>query len=216
MNGKAGSQALSAQILTAEQDIAREVPRNRREEIARYLRLFGYKPERTILQVHAAGSFGKKRYTQAEAKRRESALKRYGAPTFTVLGRTHDPAIKINLIPPRKKDGDSTEGYLGYLFAGKDAELRPPDSFVPLDFTPMSLHYPERWKEELGRKAYLIAMHVPSDFAVAKNEVHRVLRRLSSGIEIRERWAFIDKLEEYGYFTRHNINKRPQHPHLKN
>ena len=35
--------------------VADQVPLNRQEEILDYLKLFGYKPDRTILQVHIAG-----------------------------------------------------------------------------------------------------------------------------------------------------------------
>ena len=37
--------------------VADQVPSNRREEILEYLKLFGYKPDRTILQAHITGFF---------------------------------------------------------------------------------------------------------------------------------------------------------------
>ena len=59
---------------------------NRKEEVRRYLRLFGYKSERTILQVHIAGSFGRGRPAPAEVRRRATGAIRYGWYTFTVVG----------------------------------------------------------------------------------------------------------------------------------
>src|SRR5690242_6920432 len=79
--------------------VAEQVPTNRRDEIRRYLELFGYKPERSILQVHAAGSFGggKPKPIIPSASGGRKPPRR----TFTVLGRTHDPSLAAHLIPPR-------------------------------------------------------------------------------------------------------------------
>ena len=51
---KKGGQAASA-IVDAEHVVANQVYSDRRTEILEYLRLFGYKPDRTIVQVHVAG-----------------------------------------------------------------------------------------------------------------------------------------------------------------
>jgi len=43
-----------------QQLVSIQVPPNRRNEIKEYLKLFGYKSEKTILQVHIVGFFKKK------------------------------------------------------------------------------------------------------------------------------------------------------------
>jgi hypothetical protein len=45
-------------VPTLEGVIQVQAPENRQEEIWQYLRLFGYKPDRTIRRVHIAGYFG--------------------------------------------------------------------------------------------------------------------------------------------------------------
>src|SRR5579883_2726177 len=88
------------------------------EVIKRYLQLFGYKPERSILQVHVAGYFGRRsgrrEPTPQEALRRARSVERYGAPTFVVVGRTHDPSIMERLVPPKKGKGDVEKSSPGY------------------------------------------------------------------------------------------------------
>ena len=44
----------------AQSIVASQVPESRQEEILRYLELFGYKPEKTILQVYIPGFFRKR------------------------------------------------------------------------------------------------------------------------------------------------------------
>jgi hypothetical protein len=56
------------------------------------LKLFGYKPDRTILQVHIAGFFKKKKYPQRQLEKYRAAVNRYGGVTFVIVGRTHDPS----------------------------------------------------------------------------------------------------------------------------
>jgi len=126
-------------------EVAEQVPRDRRQEIERYLRLFGYKPERTILQVHVAGSFGRSAPPPRELARRQAATSRYGGHTFTVVGRTHDPSLAGRLVPPRRSR-DLNPGYLGYLFAGKDEGGKAPHELLPLDFIPNGMVYPGDWK----------------------------------------------------------------------
>jgi hypothetical protein len=47
---KGGQTASSSTTITeAEHIVADQVPSNRREEVLEYLKLFGYKPDRTIL-----------------------------------------------------------------------------------------------------------------------------------------------------------------------
>jgi hypothetical protein len=187
--------------VAAPADLVREqVPSQRREEIRRYLMLFGYKPERTILQVHDAGTFGRRSPSPREAIKRAETVTRYKGRTFTVLGRTHDPSIREDLLRPLKSR-DPNPGYLGYFFMGKDPRLRPPDELIPLDVVPASLNYPQDWKDLFQTKGFLIAMHVPSSFAAAKNDIHNRLRRIRGDIDPKKKWGFLDELEEYGYFS---------------
>jgi hypothetical protein len=200
-------QSSQTQVLeSAEEVIKRQVAANRREEIRRYLQLFGYKPERSILQVHVAGYFGRRsgrrEPTPQEALRRARSVERYGAPTFVVVGRTHDPSIMERLVPPKKGKGDvekSSPGYLGYLFKKMDKESKSPDELLPLDFVPINLDYPEDWKRMFATRGFLVAMHVPSDFAKKKNELMRQLRQMRRSVDVRKPWDFLSELESYGY-----------------
>jgi hypothetical protein len=188
------------QLVQTAQDVIRlEVPENRTEEIQRYLRLFGYKPERTILQVHIAGYFGKGRRTPKQVSQTERSASRYGGRTFVVVGRTHDPDFLRNLIAPKKRQEDSNPGYVGYLFKKKDQGGKAPHELLPLDFVPSELSYPSDWKDMFATRGYLVTMHVPSDFAPKKNELQRQLRRLKGRALVKERWTFLDDLEQYGY-----------------
>ena len=47
--------------ISKQQLVSIQVPPNRREEILEYLKLFGYKSEKTIIQVHIVGFFRKKK-----------------------------------------------------------------------------------------------------------------------------------------------------------
>lgn len=87
-NASAISQNGSLQVYQAESLISEQVPRNRRKEIYEYLRLFGYKPDRTILQVHITGFFRKRNYSERQVEKHRAAVKRYGGTTFVVVGRT--------------------------------------------------------------------------------------------------------------------------------
>lgn len=75
----------------------------RRIEFQRYLELFGYKPESTILQIHIAGFFNKRQVSQQEIEKRRESIKRCGGTTFAIIGRTHDPSIMENLIDLKKR-----------------------------------------------------------------------------------------------------------------
>lgn len=98
-----------------------QVPPNRREEILEYLKLFGYKSEKTILQVHLLGFFNKRILNQREMEQKSKAVKRYGGTSFIVVGRTYDPCILENVIKPKNKDPlESSPGYIGYLWKDKD------------------------------------------------------------------------------------------------
>lgn len=186
-------------VQTAQDAIKLEVPENRTEEILRYLRLFGYKPNSTILQVHIAGYFGRGRRTPKQVSQRERAASRYGGRTFVVVGRTHDPNFLRNLIAPKKRQEDSNPGYVGYLFKKKDQDGKAPHELLPLDFVPSELSYPSDWKDMFATRGYLVTMHVPSDFAPRKNELQRQLRRLKGRALVKEPWTFLDDLEQYGY-----------------
>jgi hypothetical protein len=175
-----------------------EVPAGRRREIERYLELFGYRPERTILQAHEAGSFGRGAQSGMELARRMTAAARYRGHTFTVVGRTHDTSLTERLVRPRKTRG-ANPGYMGYLFVGKDEGGKPPHELLPLDFVPNGMVYPADWKSLFRSKGLLITMHVPSTFASGKNELLRRLRRIGGAMDAKKEWTFFDELEEFGY-----------------
>lgn len=187
----------------AEHIVAREVPQHRRQEILEYLKLFGYKPENTILKVHVAGFFGKKKGgsgSAREAEKRKEAAKRYGGTTFVVVGRTHDPSIIEQAARPRTKDG--SPGYVGYLWMNKDPHKRPPHEIVPLDFTPVHFKYPQDWKDAFATKGMLLAMHVPASFAKDKGGLTRALYRIGKGeaADVKQEWRFLEELKRYGYY----------------
>src|SRR3712207_8001469 len=108
--GQATSSSSSSSIIAeAEHIVADHVSYNRRAEILEYLKLFGYKPDKTILQVHIVGFFNKRRVNSRSVEQREAASRRYGGTTFVVVGRTHDPSIMDLVIRPRKKRERSEE-----------------------------------------------------------------------------------------------------------
>ena len=55
--------------------VSMQIPPNRRQEILEYLKLFGYKSEKTILQVHIIGFFSKRRLNQRELEKKQKQLK---------------------------------------------------------------------------------------------------------------------------------------------
>jgi hypothetical protein len=185
------------QVLQRTKDIvASQVPENRREEIKRYLELFGYNSEHSVLQFYVAGYFGRTHIPQREMIRRERAASRYRGRTFTVLGTTHDPDIAKTLIAPRKKTADPSPNYIGYLFKPRNKQHKAPHELLPLDFTPTNLNYPSDWKAMFATSGYLITMHVPSFFAAKKNYLLRELRR-EKGSNVKEPWMLLDRLEKF-------------------
>src|SRR5918994_6126712 len=111
-------------ITEAEHKVAEQVSSNRRAEILEYLKLFGYKPDRTILQVHIVGFFNKRRANARAGEQKEAASRRYGGTTFLVVGRTHDPSIMDLVIKPKKKREETNPGYVGYLWKSKDPQKK--------------------------------------------------------------------------------------------
>ncbi|HZW56409.1 MAG TPA: hypothetical protein VFF30_08990 [Nitrososphaerales archaeon] len=197
---RARRRTLPAQTLeTLEGVVQSQIPQSRREEIRKYLELFGYKPERSILQIHIAGYFGRGRPPPKELISREKAAARYQGRTFTVVGRTHDPSIIDRVIKPKKKQEEASAGYIGYLFKNKDRDEKPPDELLPLDFTPAGFAYPKDWKDLFATKGFLIALHVPADFARSKNELTRRIRQIGKGVSVKQQWDFLRELEQYGY-----------------
>jgi hypothetical protein len=95
-------------IIEAERRVADEVTSNRQAEILEYLKLFGYEPNRTILQVHMAGFFNKRQRDHKAVEQREKAVRRYGGTTFIVVGRTHDPSIMDLVLKPKNKRGNNS------------------------------------------------------------------------------------------------------------
>lgn len=175
----------------------------RREEILQYLELFGYNPDRTILQIHITGFFGKKNYTRQEVELKNRAIKKYGGTSFVVVGRTHNPDIIEKVINPKKKDPlKISPGYVGYLWNKKNPHGIAPHELIPLDFTPIHLTYPSEWKSMFNTKGFMIAMHVPTSFIKDKNRISRYLYRLGKDkFDVRNEWSFLDNLKEFGYYT---------------
>lgn len=186
-------------ITEVERVVSSQVPPNRQHEILEYLKLFGYKPDRTIIQVHVAGFFNKKRTTGREAEKRQASAKRYGGTTFVIVGRTHDPAIMDLVAKPKKKPGQASPGYVGYLWKNKDSENRAPHEVIPLDFTPIHLSYPQDWKDMFATKGFMLAMHVPASFAKNKNRLTRALYRVGKTADVKKQWNFIDEIRGSGY-----------------
>ena len=191
-------------IRKAESIISNQVYDNRRNEIHEYLRLFGYKPDKTIIQVHITGFFRKKgqQRSQKEKERHTAAVKRYGGTSFVIVGRTHDPSIIENVVKPKKKNPlDTSPGYVGYLWKNKDPQKRAPHDVLPLDFTPIHLPYPTDWKNIFATKGFMVALHVPASFAKDKNRLTRALYRLGkSGIvDVKNEWTFLNDIRQFGF-----------------
>jgi hypothetical protein len=186
-------------ISSAEDTIKKEVPPGRREEILEYLRLFGYKPDSTIIQVHVTGFFNRRGAAKREVEKRQAAAKRYGGTTFVVVGRTHDPSIIEQAAKPRKSLKEASPGYMGYLWRNKDPGYRPPHEVIPLDFVPVHVPYPKDWKDMFATKGILLAMHVPAAFASRKNSLTRALYRLGKNANAKEEWKFLDELKGFCY-----------------
>ena len=145
-------------LITRQMAVKEHVPDNRQAEIREYLELFGYKPDHSILQVHIAGYFGRGVRKPSEIAARERAAAKYGGRTFTIVGRTHDPALLSKLILPKKKQEELSPGYAGYLFKAKERDRKSPDETLPLDFVPVGLAYPRDWKQTLIK---LKGIHIP-------------------------------------------------------
>ncbi|MFL6453434.1 MAG: hypothetical protein ACJ71L_05475 [Nitrososphaeraceae archaeon] len=197
----ASARSMTTSLLDLKDLISKEVPQNRRQEIYEYMSLFGYKPDKTIIQVHITGFFRKKNYSQREIEQHKAAVKRYGGTTFVVIGRTHDPSIMDILIKPKRKSPyDSSPGYLGYVWKNKDPQKRAPHNVMPLDFTPVHLPYPVDWKNRFATKGFMIALHVPSSFARSKNRLTRALYRIGkTRVDVKKEWNFLDELENLNY-----------------
>jgi hypothetical protein len=179
--------------------VADQVPSNRRDEILEYLKLFGYKPDKTIIQVHIAGFFNKQQANARAQEKIEATVRRYGGTTFVVVGRTHDPSIMDLLIKPKKKREETSPGYLGYLWKSKDPHKRAPHEVIPLDFTPIHIPYPAEWKNMFAAKGFMVALHVPTSFAKHKNDLSRALYRAGKKADVRKRWDFIEEIRSNGY-----------------
>lgn len=191
-------------IRKAESIISNQVYDNRRNEIHEYLRLFGYKADKTIIQVHITGFFRKKGQQpgQKEKERHIAAVKRYGGTSFVIVGRTHDPSIIENVVKPKKKNPlDTSPGYVGYLWKNKDPQKRAPHDVLPLDFTPIHLSYPTDWKNIFATKGFMVALHVPASFAKDKNRLTRALYRLgkSGVVDVKNEWTFLNDIRQYGF-----------------
>ena len=220
-NKKKQQQPQRIQTLSkAESIISSQVFYNRRYEIHEYLKLFGYKADKTIIQVHITGFFRKKgqQASQKQKGRQALAIKRYGGTSFVIVGRTHDPSIMESIIKPRKKNPpDTSPGYIGYLWKNKDPEKRAPHEVIPLDFTPINLPYPTEWKNMFATKGFMLALHVPSSFAMHKNRLTRALYRVgkSATIDVKGEWTFLNDIKQYGFNnmpqTYTNVSSKANH-----
>lgn len=201
---------LSSSIAEAQRIVYEQVPKDRPDEILRYLRLFGYQPDKTVIQVHITGFFNKKKSSEAmtkEGAKRQAAINRYGGTTFVVIGRTHDPSIMNLVTLPRKKSDQVSPGYVGYLWKNKDPYNRAPHNVIPLDFTPIHISYPEDWKKMFATKGFMLALHVPSSFAKNKNKLTRALYRISKKVNVKHKWNFIDEIRANGFEQSEEISK---------
>src|ERR671914_818284 len=197
--GRTASSSSSSTIAEAERIVADQVSSNRRAEILEYLKLFGYKPDRTILQVHIVGFFNRRRANARSVEQREAASRRYGGTTFVVVGRTHDPSIMDLVIKPKKKREETSPGYIGYLWKSKDPHKKAPHEVIPLDFTPIHIPYPADWKNIFATKGFMVALHVPASFAKHKNKLSRALYRIGKNADVKNRWDFIGEIRNSGY-----------------
>jgi hypothetical protein len=190
-------------ISEAESTVSNQVFENRRNEIYEYLKLFGYNPDKTIIQVHITGFFRKKgQLTQREKERHTAAVKRYGGTSFVIVGRTHDPSIIENVVKPKKKNSlETSPGYIGYLWKNKDPQKMAPHEIIPLDFTPIHLPYPTDWKNMFATKGFMLALHVPASFSKYKNRITRALYRLGGreSVDVKNKWTFLNEISRYGY-----------------
>jgi hypothetical protein len=186
-------------ITEPEHIVSDQVSSNRRAEILEYLKLFGYKPDRSILQVHIVGFFNKRQANARAVEQREAAARRYGGTSFVVVGRTHDPSIMDMVIKPKKKREETSPGYVGYLWKSKDPHKRAPHEVIPLDFTPVHVSYPADWKKIFSTKGFMIALHVPTSFAKHKNDLSRALYRAGKKVDVRKGWDFIEEIRSSGY-----------------
>ncbi len=186
-------------IVDAAPVVASQVPSNRRGEVLEYLKLFGYKPDRTIVQVHIAGFFNKQQTSSRAQEKKEAIARRYGGTTFVVVGRTHDPSIVDLLIKPKKKREEASPGYVGYLWKSKDSYKRAPHEVIPLDFTPVHVPYPPDWKNMFATKGFMLALHVPASFAKNKNKLTRSLYRVGKKVNVKQNWDFIKEIRNSGY-----------------
>jgi hypothetical protein len=194
----ASSSSSSSTVAEAEHIVADQVTYNRRAEILEYLKLFGYKPDKTILQVHIVGFFNKRRVKARSVEQREAASRRYGGTTFVVVGRTHDPSIMDLVIKPKKKREETSPGYVGYLWKSKDPQKKAPHEVIPLDFTPIHVPYPADWKNIFANKGFIVALHVPASFAKHKNKLSRALYRAGKNADVKKPWDFIEEIRSSG------------------
>jgi hypothetical protein len=204
-------------VSQAESIISSQVFDKRRTEIYEYLKLFGYKPDKTIVQVHITGFFHKKNQTsQKERDRYRAAVKKYGGTSFVIVGRTHDPSITESVVKPKKKNPlDTSPGYVGYLWKNKDPQKRDPHQIIPLDFTPIHLPYPQDWKNLFATKGFMLALHVPASFTKDKNRLTRALYRISKNgvVDIKNEWTFLNEIRQFGMdntISNNNYNNKHQ------
>ena len=171
--------------LVAEDVVRTSVAPDRRDEIRRYLSLFGYNPEDSVLEVylaHAAAESGK----DGEAS----------SSNFVILGRTYDPVLGFDLIHPQKARPGVSRGYLGCLSTHLDENEKPPHEVLPLDFTPRELAYPEEWRSLYPPVELLVGMQIPEEASSTAEDVRAGLQARAEDLDVREGWDFLQDFEE--------------------
>ena len=180
-------------VVVAEELVRDEVVPDRRQEILRYLCIFGYDSETTALRVYHAppikgGSRGRFRllFNKAESRR------------VVIVGKTRDPVLGFELVRADGTGEGSEPELLGFLIKALDPEARPPHEVLPLDFTPTPIDYPTGWSDLYPNDELWIGIEVATKHVALARTVQRYLRvswRLS---DARGRWGFLPALEKLG------------------
>lgn len=179
----------------AEEVVETEVASTRRNEIRRYLGLFGYRPDSSTLEVYLSPSRAPSRVSNRRATLRSDLARIERVRGVTILGRTRDPVLGFELARSRLNGDDLACGYIGCLVRSRDRKGRPPDELLPLDFTPLGLEYPGEWSRLYPPLEFYIAIRPPpAREAIADVLVNR-LKRIGSKVDVRKTWRFVSELE---------------------
>ena len=142
--------------LISEDVVRAQVSEDRPREFQRYLLLFGYDPDRTVLRVYRGRAWDQ----TSEDKCIDALAADLETDQFLVAGRTYDPVCGFLLNRTETRSGLRREDYLGYLFTPWNDGGRPTHELLPLDFTPRGLSYPDAWRGLFGDTVFIVMMHV--------------------------------------------------------